>query len=235
MTPIVEFDGVSKPFGSRVPLRIDRLAVAKGDRVALEGLDEAAAEMVVHLITGAAVPDQGTIRVRGRDTRDITTDTEWLHSLDRLGLVSHRAVLIDGLPAAANLALPLTVAVEPMSDATKLEVHRLAAEVGLPADRLDVPTSALTEPERVRVHLARALAFSPDLLLMEYPTSSLDSHSRADLGRTLGEIALRRGLALLMTRDDATLAQKARMRMLTIDRETGRVTGKGLLGRLLRL
>ena len=62
--------------------------------------------MFVHLVTGASVPDEGAVKVAGRDTRDIATDTEWLTSLDRFGIVTHRAVLLDGMSVAANLALP---------------------------------------------------------------------------------------------------------------------------------
>ena len=49
----------------------------------------------MHLVTGAAVPDEGAVVVAGRDTRDIATDTEWLASLDRFGIVTDRAVLLD--------------------------------------------------------------------------------------------------------------------------------------------
>ena len=78
MTPLVEFDRVSKGYGSDVPFRVLSLTISAGDRLALEGLDEGAAETLVHLVTGAALPDAGVVRVGGRDTRDIATDSEWL-------------------------------------------------------------------------------------------------------------------------------------------------------------
>ena len=54
----------------------------------LSGLDAHAAEMFMHLITGASVPDEGAVVVAGHDTRTIATDTEWLASLDRFGIVT---------------------------------------------------------------------------------------------------------------------------------------------------
>ena len=86
--------------------------------------------MFVHLVTGAALPDEGHVRVAGRDTREIATDTEWLKSLDRFGIVTHRAVLLDGLSVAANLALPLTVSIDPMPDDVRMRVERLANDIG---------------------------------------------------------------------------------------------------------
>jgi hypothetical protein len=42
--------------------------------------------MFVHLVTGAALPDEGVVSIAGRDTRAISTDTEWLRSLDQFGI-----------------------------------------------------------------------------------------------------------------------------------------------------
>src|SRR5262245_11030940 len=104
---LIEIAGVTKKYHGLRPLRLARLTSRQNDRLVLSGFDAAAAEVFVHLITGAAVPDEGTVRVGGRDTREISTDTEWLASLDRFGIVTDRSVLLEGLSAAANLALPL--------------------------------------------------------------------------------------------------------------------------------
>src|SRR5206468_8644925 len=92
------------------------------DAVALFGLDRLAAEAFVHLLTGALVPDRGDVLVGGRNTREIATDADWLRSLDRFGLVTERAVLLEGMPVSANLALPLTLAVDPLSDEMRARV-----------------------------------------------------------------------------------------------------------------
>ncbi len=113
------------------PLRICAISrVGPTDRVTLLGCDRPAAETIVHLITGAAVPDEGSVRIAGHDTRSIATDTEWLSSLDRFGIVTERAMLLESLPVAANLAIPITLAIDPMSAETRAEVERLADLVG---------------------------------------------------------------------------------------------------------
>ena len=102
--PLIRIASVIKTYEALRPLRIAGFSVTREDRIVLSGFDEGAAAMFVFLVTGAALPDEGQIQVAGRDTRDIATDTEWLSSLDRFGIVTHRAVLLEGLSVALPLA-----------------------------------------------------------------------------------------------------------------------------------
>ena len=222
---VVDLSGVVKNYGVPQPLRIRSLVVHQGDRLALTGFDAGAAEAFVHLVTGAALPDEGDVRVAGRDTRAIATDTEWLTSLDRFGLVTERAVLIDKLPIAANLALPLTLAIEPMSAQTRREVEQLAAAAGFPLDRLDEPASTLNALDRVRVHLARAMAMKPAILILEHPTAKIEL---ADQSRSLGE-ALRaaadtRGFGWIALTADEAFARASGAKVLKLQPETGELS-----------
>ena len=227
MSPLIEIDGITKHYGGLRPLRLRRLRVAAGDRLALTGLDAPAAETLVHLITGASVPDTGAVKVGGRDTRDIATDTEWLSSLDRFGIVTGRAVLLDALPIAANLALPMTLSIDPMSAATRAEVERLARSVQLTADRLDQLASTLTADELVRVHVARALATTPDLLLLEHPTAAVDDPAaREALGRMLAGIADAGGPGWLALTEDDAFVRGSRSKAARLTPATGEL-GEG--------
>ncbi len=182
---LLEVSGLVKQRASPEPLRIARLIVRRGDRLTLSGFDANAAELFMHLVTGAAVPEEGVVVVGGRDTRTIATDTEWLASLDRFGIVTDRAVLLDKMSIAANLALPLTVAIDPIAPELRVRINALAAAVELPERRLDDAAGSLTAVERVRVHLARALAHEPELLLLEHPTArTADREASVSLGRT---------------------------------------------------
>ncbi len=187
--PLIHIEGVTKQYGGLRPLRVRRLMIGARDRVALAGLDGPAAETLVHLVTGASVPDEGVVRVEGRDTREIATDTEWLASLDRFGMVTARAVLIGPLPIEQNLALPLTLSIDPMASDVRATVERLADLVGLARARLTDVASTLSAEELVRVHLARALATRPVLLLLEHPTAGVDeAHLRRTLTSIEGEL-----------------------------------------------
>src|SRR5688500_15948127 len=104
---VLEFRNVEKAYGGLRPLRIQQLAVARGQTLALVGFDRATAEVFVDLATGATVPDAGEVRAFGQSTASIKDAEAWLASLDRFGILSERAVLLDGLTVLQNLAMPL--------------------------------------------------------------------------------------------------------------------------------
>lgn len=229
---VIEMVGIVRRYAGPVPLRLQQLTVCAGERLVIAGLDRAAAEMFVLLVTGAALPDEGTVRIDGRDTRDIATDTAWLASLDRFGIVTERAVLIDPLSVQANLALPLTLSIDPLPDAVRAEVERLAGDVGLRPERLTAPASSLSVAERRRVHLARALALTPALLLLEHPTADLGPAEVTDFGATLQAAAERRRIGWVAISDDEAFAARAGGRRLRLDARTGALQRESLWRRM---
>jgi len=224
--PLFTFDGVVKPMGGPVPLRIARFEFFAGDRVVLSGLDAMAAEMFMHVLTGAALPEQGRVDVFGTSTRDIDTDTAWLASLDRFGLVSNRAVLLDQTTIAGNLALPLTLSIDPMADDVRAAVERMAADVGIAAERLDALAGTMTVEERMRAHLARAIALKPDVLLLEHPTATLAAAATA-FGETLRTLSASRNLSWLAISDDDEFRRASGGRSLRLNPLTGDVQPAG--------
>lgn len=229
--PLIDIQGLVKQLGGTEHLRVRSLRVRASDRLVVSGFDRLAAETFLHLVSGAAVPDAGTVKVSGVDTRLIATDTEWLVSLDRFGMVTHRAVLLDSLSVAANLALPLTLAIEPMAAETRATVDALAASVDLGASELDGPVGAVGPLSRARVHLARALANRPELLLLEDPTRDLtDRSSREAFGRTLRTVSAARPIGWLALSDDADFARASGGVVMTAHRESGHFHRKRAFG-----
>jgi ABC-type lipoprotein export system ATPase subunit len=222
--PIIHIAGLRKQFGGLRPLRINALSLPAGGRITLHGLDAESAEMLTLLITGASLPDEGTVAISGRDTRDIRTDTEWLTSLDVFGMVTTRAVLMDSVAVEANMALPFTLSIDPLLPEVRLAVESLAAEVGLHADMLPAPVHNLGEPDRARVHLARALALNPQVLLLEHPTAKLTSEEAGAFGRSLAGISERRRLAWLAITEDEAFAAEAGGRRCRLAPATGEIS-----------
>ncbi len=223
--PLFAFHGVSKAYGGAWPLKINRFELRAGSRIILAGIDPLGAEMFMHVLTGAALPEEGRVEVFGTPTSAITTDTAWLESLDRFGLVSNRAVLLDQSSVAQNLALPITLSIDPMDPAVRAEVERLAAETGVSASRLDIPAGSMTPIERMRVHLARALASSPQVLLLEHPTVTLGGESAA-FGATLKQLTERRNLTWLAISDDEAFQRASGGEVMHVSMSTGAVRSK---------
>ena len=206
--PAVELQGIVRGYQSLRPLRLQSLVLNEGDRVALMGLDAAAAEVLVNLVTGAALPDEGTVRVLGRDTAAITTGDDWLASLDRFGIVSPRAVLIEAATIEENLAMPFTLQIDPIPRDVAAQVSALAAECGIPADALKQTTGEASPAVRTRLHFARALAPQPALLLLEHPTAALPDAAQKGFADDVLRVLEGRRMTTLAITQDKTFATR---------------------------
>jgi ABC-type transporter Mla maintaining outer membrane lipid asymmetry ATPase subunit MlaF len=233
---VLEIREIRKEHGALRPLRLRELDVEAGGTVALMGLDAAAAETFVNLVTGATLPDEGRILVFGLDTSAITDGDEWLKALDRFGILTDRAVLLDELTVGQNLAMTLTLAIDPIPEQARRQVERLAGEVGLPGDLLDRKVAAITALEKLRVRLGRAVALGPDLLLMEHPTATLTSAESAAFAGDLRRLGDARRLTMIAVTADAAFASAITSRVLTLQAATGAlVPHDGSWGRVKRL
>ena len=223
MTTILELNGVSKQYGALRPLRIEHLVVSAGEHVAILGLDQPAAEVLIGLITGASLPDTGQVTVFGRSTADIADSTDWLTSLDRFGIVSQRAALLEPLTVVQNLALPFSLDIEPPSPELAGRAAQLAREVGLADELLSEAVTVLNAAGRMRIHLARALAFDPGVLLVEHPSANLARHEGAALGDAIRRVATQRTAAVITITADVDYARAAVERPLRLDPANGRL------------
>jgi ABC-type transporter Mla maintaining outer membrane lipid asymmetry ATPase subunit MlaF len=132
---LVTVERLTKNYQALRPLRIASLSLERAGMVSIMGLDAPAAEMLVALITGAVLPDEGDIHLFGKSTRDVVDSAAWLEMLDDVGIVTERAVLIGQFSVAQNIAIPFTLQVDPIADDTRPQVERLAREVGLRDER----------------------------------------------------------------------------------------------------
>jgi ABC-type transporter Mla maintaining outer membrane lipid asymmetry ATPase subunit MlaF len=234
---VLELSAISKTYGGLRPLRLRSLAVMPGSVVALAGFDQTTAEVFVNLVTGATLPEEGTVRVFGRATSEIADSADWLATVDRFGIVSERVVLLEQFTPLQNIAMSLTLEVEPLSDDVRQKIEGLALEVGLDGESLDRPVADGGVALRHRVRLARALATSPAVLLIEHPVAGLDATEVPPLARDIAGAAGARDLAVIVLTADASTATPFATRVLTLNGRTGELTdskARGVFGRLAR-
>jgi ABC-type lipoprotein export system ATPase subunit len=234
MTPaLLRIDGLVKAHQGLRPLRIQSLSVHAGDVVSLSGLDALAAEVLVHTITGAALPDDGRVELFGQDTRSIASSEAWLRSLDALGLLSARAVLIEQFTVSQNIAMPFTLEVDPISDEIRPKVDALAREVGIDPAAWGTPVGAADATVQFKVRLARAIALGPTLVVAEHPSARLPRTEVRRVTRELAALAASRRFALLGLTADDEFANALGGRQLYLRPSTGELAAShGLFGRL---
>ena len=170
---LVEFDGVSLSFDRGAPA-LDNVSftVAPGETVAIVGRSGAGKSTVADLLLRLLDPDQGTVRLDGRDVRALPLAFLRRH----VALVEH-APFIFHASMAENLryARPDAGPCEVEAAARAAGIHDFAA--GLPQGYdtvLGERGEALSAGERQRVAIARALLADPSVLVLDEATASLD-------------------------------------------------------------
>ena len=232
MTALLEIRGLSKAYQALRPLRIRELTVTPNAIVSIAGLDATAAETFVHLVTGATLPDEGDVVMFGQNTRAITDADAWLKSLDGVGMISTRGILIDTFSVLQNVAMSFTLEVDPIDPSFVEQASGLARDVGIDAASFNVPVGNVPPEMRMRVHLAKALALGPKLLVAEHPSAELPRASVAAFGADLARAAQSRGLALVALTADDTLAKAIGGQRLELVPATGELRAPGLLKKL---
>jgi tungstate transport system ATP-binding protein len=179
---ILEADGITVRYGQRPVLEVDRLAVRRGEILALIGPNGAGKSTLLRVLGLLERPATGRVQLDGQP---VAWGRDLLAARRRFASVFQEPLLAD-TTVARNVALGLTLRHAPGE-----EVHRRATRW---MDRLGIlslaarPARTLSGGEAQRTSLARAFAIAPDVLLLDEPFSSLDAVTREDLLRDLQRI-----------------------------------------------
>jgi ABC-type transporter Mla maintaining outer membrane lipid asymmetry ATPase subunit MlaF len=211
---LIEVRDVSKSYGGLRPFRLQALLVNAGEIVAVDGLDRPAAAVLTDLITGTTLPDTGSVVIDGRPTSALGSQDEWLAFLDRFGIVNDRVVLLDELTVGANLAVPLTLELDPMPAEIRRRVQTLGSDVGLATAILDAPLNRASALSRMLVRLGRAIALEPAILLVEHPTADLTAADAMTFARVLHRVATRHGFTVILATGDGRIPRETVTRRL---------------------
>jgi len=221
---LIHAAGVVKHYNALRPLRLHDWRLGRGRTVALHGLDKIAAEVLVNLLTGSSLPDEGVVRVFGRATSEIADSSDWLESLRRFALLSDRTVLVEQLTVEQNLAIPHTLVVDPMPPEVRQAVRAVADELGLSPALLSASVQGLGPFDLARVRLGRVLALGPELLLAEHPTADCPQAEAVRFARLAADVVARRGMAAVYLTADQEFAKVVGREVLTLQPATGELS-----------
>lgn len=229
---LLDIAGVEKDYRALRPLRVQSLQVRPGDVLSVAGIDALGAETLVHLITGATLPDRGDVTLFGQNTRHIADSKAWLKALDGVGMITARGIVIEMFSVLQNIALSLTLDVDPVDPRIVPQAGALAREAGIADEHFDAPTGRVPPEVQMRVHLARALALGPKLLIAEHPSASIGRETVAGFGADLAKAAKSRGLGLLVLTADDVLAKAVGGSRLELVPATGELRTMSRIRRL---
>jgi len=220
---------VEKQYGGLRPLRVRDLRIPAGQLTMLVGFDRPSAEVLVGLMTGAALPDKGDVVSLGRPTANIADSDEWLAFVERFGITSDRIVLLDAMTVAQNLAISFDLNLEPVPAAVMKRVTALAAEVGIDSKDLDRRVGDVSPLLRSQIYLARALAFDPAILVLEHPTANLSQDEANDYAAIVRAVAGGRMLTTVGLLMDQKFAKATGGRLMFWQPATGEVRERSAL------
>jgi putative ABC transport system ATP-binding protein len=210
--PAVEIEDVEFAWrGQESLLAIDRLAIARSERVFLKGASGSGKSTLLGLIGGVLTPRKGTIRVMGTALPQLSASARDRFRAEHVGFIFQMFNLIPYLTVRANVLLPLSFSPTRREriagTGAAAETARLLEALGLTDKRLlDRPVTQLSIGQQQRVAAARALIGRPDIVVADEPTSALDADARADFLRLLMNECAAFGTTLIFVSHDASLA-----------------------------
>jgi len=198
MKPFIQFETVSKSFGSVTVIDSLDLTIQKGEFLSLLGPSGSGKTTILMMLAGFERPTRGTITLEG-------TRIDQLPPYRReMGVVFQNYALFPHMTVAENVAFPLEMKRLPRAEIAR-KVERALDMVRL-AHLKDRRPSQLSGGQQQRVALTRALVFEPRVILMDEPLGALDKQLREHMQLEIRELHKRLGLTIVFVTHDQSEA-----------------------------
>jgi UDP-glucose/iron transport system ATP-binding protein len=175
---------------------------------------------LLRLLDRLSDAEAGTVRFRGRDTRELDP----LELRREVALVPQLPALLEGT-VEANLRFAAGLA------GTEADTERLLALAGLDPSFAERDVRRLSVGEQQRAMIARALAGGPRVLLLDEPTSALDEDARDSIERTVADLRRSVGASIVIVTHDP--AQARRLADWIVRLDGGRLVHEGEVSEVL--
>ena len=189
-------------------LRVAKLDVDRGKRVAVVGPSGCGKTTLLHLLAGILVPESGSVAVDGVDLSKLGPEDRQDFRATRVGLVFQEFELLDYLDVLDNVLLPYRVSPAlHLDDAARRRAGELVEQVGLAGKVHSFPRQ-LSQGERQRVAVCRSLVTLPRVLFGDEPTANLDPDNRDHVMETLFRYTQEQGAPLVVVTHDHELHRR---------------------------
>ena len=191
----IEAKNLVKIYGDRSVVNDVSFYVDKGEVVCLLGPNGAGKTTTFYMIVGLVKPNMGTVYINGND---ITLLPMNLRAKAGIGYLPQENSIFRKLTVEENLKLVLEMNDKLTVNEKKEKLEELLNEFGVEKLR-KYPAIALSGGERRRVEIARALAASPDFMLLDEPFAGIDPIAIGDIKDNIRKISKEKGLGVLIT------------------------------------
>lgn len=191
----IEAKNLIKIYGDRSVVNDISFEINKGEVVGLLGPNGAGKTTTFYMVVGLIKPNKGSILLNGQDISDWPMN---IRAKAGLGYLPQEASIFRKLSVEDNLKLVLQMNEKLTVKEKKRKLEELLDEFGIKRLRHYAAVS-LSGGERRRVEIARALAASPDFMLLDEPFAGIDPIAIGDIKDNIRKISEDKGLGVLIT------------------------------------
>ena len=221
-TTLIETENVSKAYGDFIALDGVSLSIAEGELVSIVGPNGAGKTTLVNVLTGLLKPTTGIVRFKGEDIagigpvrlaqRGMARAFQLVHIFPAMTVAESIAVAV-----VSQMGRSLRLFASAKSDAAVNDrVREVAAIFGLDG-KLDSEARLLSQGEKKLLDIASAFALSPEVILLDEPTSGVSSGDKHGIMKNVIDAARRAGVkAIILVEHDMDLVAEYSSRIIAL-------------------
>lgn len=209
----IRFMNIKKEYDDKTIIENFSLSIEKGEFVTIIGSSGCGKTTILKMVNGLIQPTDGKVMVNGNDI----TEKDIIELRRNIGYAIQGSVLFPHMTVEQNISYVPNLLNKKDKKKTRGAVDKWMAIVGLDEDMKERFPSELSGGQQQRVGIARALAASPDILLMDEPFGAVDEITRGQLQIELRQIYEKTGITILFVTHDIGEALKLGSKVLVMD------------------
>jgi len=205
--PVISIRGLQKAFGDLHILRGVDLDVYKGENLVVLGRSGTGKSVLIKIISGLLLPDQGMVNVLGEEVAELRS-RELMELRLKVGFSFQNSALYDSMTVRQNLEFPLVRNSRNLKRSQiNDEVESVLDAVGL-LQTIEQMPSELSGGQRKRIGIARTLILRPEIMLYDEPTAGLDPITCIEINNLINEVQEKYKTTAIIITHDLTCAKE---------------------------
>jgi len=189
-------------------LRADSLNVEAGRTAAIIGPSGSGKTTMLHIAAGILLPKSGVVRICDTEISSRSDRDRRAFRIANIGLIFQEFELLEYLTVRQNILLPYRInPALKLTAAARDQADALAESMGI-SETLDRRPDRLSQGQRQRAAICRALVTNPKIILADEPTGNLDPKTSRSIVQVILEQAARRDATVLMVTHDHSLLDR---------------------------
>lgn len=213
MNTAIQFKNISKAYDTEKVIENLNLSIDEGEFVTIIGSSGCGKTTALKMVNGLISPTDGDIYINGENIKE----KNLIELRRNIGYAIQGSVLFPHMTVEKNISYVPNLLNKKDKQKTKSAVAKWMKIVGLDEDLMQRYPSELSGGQQQRVGIARALAASPSILLMDEPFGAVDEITRESLQTELKRIHEQTGITILFVTHDIAEALKLGTKVLVMD------------------